>query len=1533
MNRQVTKNRTRKILAYSAATIVFVLLSSFLVLQMPPVQNRLIGHYLGDFSKVTGFPTTVESFRMLWFDRLELHGVKVHDPAGNVMISAEEILINFRVAQLLQPRDINVDGIFIDSAQVFLTKIQESDTSRDLNINVFTYRLNHNFKSGGGGGRPPRINIGETFLNKSKFIYVNQDRDTVRHGFDYNHFALDIDEGELKSFVVLGDTIEFDVRTLIAEDSKTKFRIGQLSTFFRISQKAMEFSGLSLNAGKSVITDTIVFLYDSQRDLNNFVHLVKVDAHLDNTTIYPKDLDLFFPGAAKLEHPLVLEGDFKGRIDKFKFTNMKVRTGNSNIQGSLEMDGLPNLNETFIVLNMRNSRLDPNDLSFVLNEQSLQRLQPMGVLNMDGQFLGYPNDFVANGNFTGAIGTIKSDINFKVDEEDFNRSVYSGKVKLSGFDLGRYLNDTLKFQKVDLEGQVKGAGLTLKTADFQLNGVVSSLGINRYNYSNIKTDARFASGLFRGMVEINDPNLEFSVRGSIDLREGRNEFKIRAQLDTAYLRPLNITRDSTFLRATVDANFKGLQLDSLQGTANVTNLTLHYKKEKFQLDNIFVDAQRDKRKRSLAVQSSLIDADVKGNYTYTSISRDIQALIKEISLNIKNDKEAIAQYYRQKKSRPQNYEALIKVNLKDIKPITKLLNLDLKITPRTRLEGRFTSGFTTIFNAYTSIDSISFEGKTFVGTQVELNTSKIADSTSVLSMATIVSERQLMSKNLTTKNLLAEIIWDKSHVDFGLDVDQDGRTNNARLRGTVDFLRDSTTISMLPSSLKLLERDWNFAPGNFISVHGKEWNFNEFVLRHENQSVRLHGRLSTDPTKPLTLNANQVDLSLLNELTLAKLAGIVNAEVDVYNYYRDITLQNEIKIDQLMVNDFLVGDITGKNQWDTLNNKFDISFFIDRQGTRILDVDGEYKPKRSKDPLNLTANLEKANLKLLEPFLQGIFTNMSGTTSGAFTITGSLSSPEIRGDGQLEDAQLMVSYLKTMYRVNGVIGLTPTSINFKGLELTDIFRNKGKLNGYIKHENFNKMSINIDASFRNFQVLNTTMKDNSLFYGQGYATGDLKIHGPVANLKISSDARTDKNTRIYVPLSQSSSVDKKEFIQFVNFRDTTFQQKREKRLSNKVNLTGLTFDLNLDVTPDAYCEIIFDLKAGDIIRGRGNGDLKLQLDTKGEFNMFGPFEFTEGWYNFTLYDIINKEFVIKRGSRISWYGDPYQATVDINASYNQLASLAPLTDASTANSPALQRKYPIEVVLDLEGSMMSPTITFDIVAVDLPKNIQTETGQLVNLDLQFTAFKNKLDEQELKRQVFSLIVLRRFSPVGQSMDASGSVVNSLSELLSNQLSNWMSQVDEDLTIDVDLGTMDQETFNTFQLRLSYTFLNGRLRVTGDGTFNNSSTPTTGSSSQTNPSGMAGDWTVDYMLTPDGKLRVKMYSRTNVNAILSSVNNQNTITTGASLIHTQSFNQLRELWTSSRKKREEQQKKEEEQKKAPDPELKTEAIKEDDDGPQ
>lgn len=1505
MNRQVIK-RIVKILAYSATSLGFLVIAAFLFLQIPAVQQALLNRYLKGFSEITGFRASIGNFQLLWFDHLEMQNVQVMDPEDNRMMSVRNVIVNFQLSQLLEQRDVNIDGVYLDSAEVFVTRIHESDTSRDFNINVFVNRINEHFAAQSAAtGRSPRVNIGEAVIHSSAFVYLDQDRDSVKTGFNYNQFAVDINEAQLQNFLALGDTIQFRVHSLLAKEKASGFDIAELSTFFRLSQQCMEFMDLNLHTGNSVITDTVLFSFDGKRQLSDFNEKVNVHARLKNTVLYPADLALFFPQASRLTQPIQVNGNFNGRISDFKLSGMEIETGRSILRGSLDMEGLPLLSETFTILELKNSTLDFSDLRGILGESALERLTPLGLVKLDGQFLGYFTDFVANGTFDGKLGHVSTDINFKVNETDFSRSVYSGKIALQNFELGTYLHDTSNFQQVTLAGNIQGSGLTLNTADFQLDGQVQRIGIRDYNYTRIMTNARFASGFFNGYLSINDPNLKFATEGSIDLREGRNEIRVRANVDTAFFEQLKLSDRELFLRAALNVNLKGLHLDSIVGTADIRDFHIINNGQSLSLDSIQLRSERDRQNRHIYVQSSVLDGEINGDFLLTDLSHDLQMVINEILLNIRNDERELKKYYAEKYYRPKSYLSQFSFRFKDIRPLSRLFDLNLAVSSNTLLEGSFMSGYTTILQAYSRMDSLAYNSTLFVGTEVEVTASKIADSTNVLGMAFINSSRQYLTKALKTEKLMAEAIWDKRKVSFSLDADQQGQTNYVRLKGDLDFLEDRTELHVLPSTIKILEKHWDFDPNNVITIRQKEIDVDQLRLRNEDQFVLVDGKLSENQDEAMEMTISELDLAILNALTGRNIDGTLNAKFQLNDYYAEPQLQNEIRIDSLTVDDFLIGDVTGRNLWDPNDRKFNINFFIDRQGNRIVNLQGTYTPSRTSLPLDVTANLENANLKIIEPFFDDIFSNIGGTITGNYRISGRLESPSFVGEGSVSQGQITINYTKAAYQFTGTIGLSPNSIYFKNMDLTDMLNNRAKLNATLSHQNFYSMRVNLEANFKNFQVLNTTEKDNSLFYGQGYATGDFSITGPISNLRFAANARTDKNTVVRIPIGGTGEIEQAEFIRFISFTDSTFQTTLTDNTSNKLDLTGITMDFNLDVTPDALFEIILDQKTGDIIRGRGNGDLQLQLDTRGEFNMFGPFEFEQGGYNFTLYDILNKDFEIQKGSRITWFGDPYGATLDISATYNQLASFGPiLTNQELATLPQLRRKYPVTVLLELDGPMLSPQIDFDIVARDLPQSIVVENHPVVRLDFEFQAFKNKLDEQELKRQVFSLVVLRRFSPP-ESFNTSGSIVNSVSELLSNQLSNWISQVDENLEIDLDLSTLDEEAYNTFQLRLSYTFMNGRLRVTRDGTFYGNQDHSQINNSQS-LSTIAGDWTVDYLLTADGKLKVKMYNRTNINPILNPLGSQNSVTTGVSLSHTQSFNHLRDIWRSSRSRREQQQ---------------------------
>lgn len=1498
MKWQVIKIRAlrwlRNIFLYGVYLAIVFILASFLILQVPAVQESLTQRYLRDFNRATGFDIKAKSLYLTWYDRLEINGLTVRDPEDNLMISAGRLSVNFRIASLIKRNAFNIDGAALDSASVYITNIQENDTSRNLNFNVFINRIN-SMSAGSGSGKTPLVNIGEIVVDRSRFRYNDNDSDTIRYGFDYRHFGVSLDEGQLTNFKVIGDTIQFNLHSLMAKEDQTQLQVKNFRTFFRISQSSLEFTDLYVEAGKSRITDSIVFTYTSQRDLNDFNNRVQIAARLKKTFIHHEDLALFAPGSELLGAPMLLSGNLSGRVKRLNYRNMDVQFGNTSLAGSVEMDGLPAFNETFIQLSLTRSNIDIDDFRFAFKDMVFERLKPLDKFQLSGTFTGFVNDFVANGDLQGPFGHLRSNINLKVDENNFDNSLYDGTLIMNDFHLGEYFGDTTLLQKVSLDGRVHGKGLSYSTADLLLVGNIQSIGVYGYNYTNITTDARFAREFFNGELRVNDPNLKLKAEGSIDFRKGTDLVKIRATLDTAFLHKTGLSKNPLFIRSYVDINSHGLHIDSLFGDALLRDTRIDYNGKSLELDSIHVFSLIDDQERSLIVRSSLFDASVRGNYYNSTLFGDVTQLYNEFMLSIRNDQAMLSDYYSTKRRSTQAYDVGINMVLHDIAPLIALTGADLDISNGTTVEGRFSNGLTSILQLFTSIDTVTYQGKLLTSSELEFTGSKIRDSANVLAIVTVRSDQQRWSPAVETKNLLLEGIWNVDHVDVGFDIDQVGFDNSLRMRAEIDFLRDSTQIKVLPSNIRVLDKQWIVDERNTVTFNRRHISIRHMRVQHDSVSVLLSGEISDDPQEKIDLQITNLGVDLLNNFSSERFAGTMNGSLSARNLYDRPDFESHLQVTDFTINNFLIGNISGVNEWKPESEKFEINVTIDRMNERTMAIAGSYDPGDASNPLDVEATFNKANLKLLEPLLRGIFSQINGELTGKYSIRGTFLSPAIKGTGTIREGQMMIDYLGTVYQFSGEFGMAPTRFIFESWDITDAFGNKGTLGGYIAHKNFGKFMINLDGSFTNFQVLNTTARDNNLFYGQGFATGDMNIFGPSTNLKISATGRTDANSKLFIPISGASSTDKKDFITFTHFTDSLTSLLPQA--TRQRELTGVTLDLNLEITPAAYAEIIFDIKAGDIIRGRGYGDLLIQMDTKGEFNMFGGIEFTEGAYNFTLYDIINKEFSIKPGSRLTWYGDPYQGIMNITASYRQLASLAPIydKDPDLQDEPAIKRKYPVEVLLKLEGAMLSPLINFDLVADDLPNNVSVEGRGPVRLSFDFEAFKTRLDEQELKRQVFSLIILRQLSPL-DAFATSGSLTSSVSELLTNQLSYWLTQVDQNLEIDLDLGAMDAEAFNTFQLRLSYSFLNGRLRVTRDGTFGNQT------EQQQSVASIAGDWTLDYLLTPDGRFKVKMYSRSNFNAVSSSLGGQTAVTTGVSLLHTQNFNEIKDLLKFARDKR-------------------------------
>ena len=1466
----------KRILLTLLGIVIFCVLFT-LAVQIPFVQTRIVKELSETVSEKIQYPVTIEHVDIKWFDEWRISGIRILDRRENLMIGIEHLLVDFDITGFISQSQIKLDQATLNAADIRLTKYA---TDEEINVGTFIKSVK-NWLNPKDQPAKRDFRINNVFFVGSQVTLNNITKDSINDGFDYHHFVLDSLNSEIQALKIRNDTIQLIIQRMEAIEPITSLRVHDFTTDFYFNSKVMAFRDMHLAVGESEIQDSLVFNFDKPSAMSSFTDSVHVVANFDQVNLAAKDLKLFVPGLRRTDQHYILSGLFDGKVKAFNFNNVELAFGNnSQLVGNISLEGLPVFQDTFIDASLSNSVLSPSDIRPFIGDGLYNEISKFGTITLNSQFLGFPRDFVANGTFFTGLGTLVSDINLKIDEET-QSATYSGSLATKDFDLGKWTGQPEVFQELALQGQIRGRGLSINEADFELKAEVEKFGFNNYVYTNIVTDARLARELFIGELEIDDPNLKFNANASIDLRKDVDHIALEANLDTALLKPLNFINEDASLSTYVDLDFTGLTLDEIVGFANFRNTHFFYQGKQLDINELAIVSQKKVNERRINVDSDRLSFDVQGNFEFSILFADLQRLVKEYRMNLVNDTDGIARYYANKPPQThQRYRIDFEGVFKDANPFLSLVVPQLKLSNDTPIEGSFRHGYNSILSISSRADRLQFKNNVLYNAQLELNTSKISDSTNVLAMAFISSEEQEIGTLATTEDLVFEAIWSDDHIDFESSIQvKDNPGNNATVAGQLEFENNRTLLTFNNSDFRALDQKWQIAPDNQVSISNREFDFKSVTLFNQEQSITINGIISPDSSKRLLVEFNRFNVGNFNPLWQYKLQGEMDANIEFSNVFDEPLINSGLTIRDFQIGKFPVGNVLGNSRWNHLGRYFDVGLSAVRDGQDIVDIKGIYTPKVA-EQLNLLAHFNGANLNLIEPFVGKTFSNLQGYLTGEIKVGGPVNKPSLNGNLTLSEAQFHVNYLNTDYRYQGDVYFTDNSFGVDNQILYDENGNQALINGGMLHNGFKELQLDLTGRLDDFMVLNTAAGENELYYGTAIVDGDIDFKGPLGNFSVKAAATSSKGTRIFIPINDYSDLEEKPYINFVSFKDTVSIGDQTSGVK-QVNLSGINLDFDLDFTQDAYVEIIFDLKAGDIIRGRGEGQLNLQIDTQGDFNMFGEYNILEGGYNFTLYNIINKEFKILPTSKISWYGDPYEGIMDIQATYEQTADVSPLF-ADEQSDATVSQRYPAVVELDLKGNLLSPEIGFDIYLKD---------DQRVDPELSRKIQEIKNDEQALKRQVFSLIVLRQFSPPDDlSLGTGNPLGGSVSELLSNQLSYWFSQVDENLEIDVDLNGLDEEALNTFQLRLSYTFLDGRLRITREGGFTNSV------ESKNDFSSIAGDWTLEYLLSPDGKFRAKMYNRNTYNSLNSGLENAYTTQAGFSLIHTQSFNTLNDLFS-------------------------------------
>jgi hypothetical protein len=1462
------------------------------------VQEKIAQIASKELSDYLNYKVEIERLEIDWFDHITVYGVSVYDYRNTRMIHLGEAQIDYKIFTFEQSLAYRIQEATLKDGEVHLINYQNTEI---LNINEFIDGLSKVLgPSTDTSNATKPFTIQDVKLVNMRFAYDDFDNEHIS-GFDHNHFSFDSIYGITENLYVFADTFRIGIKDLTTIEGSSHMRVHKLSGVYTLCEHYMDLENMYAHIGNSLLQNYMKVSYRTITDLAEFNTKANIKATLDSSFIDLKDITHFASALKPYPYRVAISGKVSGTVSKFSISKLGLYSGKSYLRGSLHMDGLPDFKKTYIDADFRDVNINQSELTHFFTPEVNATLKIVNYFKGSIEFNGFPENFVANAALNTAIGYAKTDMAFHLKDNIKDDSYYSGKLTTKGLNLGKLIqNDQLGI--INMDGSVEGVGFDIDELKMKMVASIHSIEFNNYNYKNIHTDAIIQKALFNGHLDIVDSNLVMNIDGMLDYRQPEKILQVTVACEKAKLNNLhlNVFNKDLLVKSNLTIDFKGTEIDDAYGNGYLTNTYLLYNGNK----EIFIDTLHiasdihNDTSRTLEINSNVVSASINGNFKPTVIAHDFTEFVQEVTSSIADDSLTVVNYYKSKVNHQEiPYHVNYDIQLHDINAFLNIYTPGLYISGESLIKGRFNSGKTKILRSRAYIDTMYYKGFEFRKNKINLFCSQKSDSSQVLGNVTFTSENQINSDYIETEKLVFESVLAGEQADFYFNAKQKNSNNSTKVSGTIDLFEPYNIITFNNSTLSIKDEKWMFEDNRKIYFNRNTTILDSISIYNMEHRITLTGKSSEGKTTGSVL-MEQVDIAdFAHFITPIKLKGIINGNL----HLGESNVDSKLTVDNFNIDTLYIGDVEGKTSWNSAAQQMNMDVSILRKNDHVFNLTGSYIPEsdsRSED-MHLTARFSHTDISPLNAIAKDVFSSISGYATGYATITGSLSEPVIKGDIDVEDGQFTVPFLGTTYHFSDKIELKNDRISFDKVRLKDINNRICLISGGLNHSHFKNFVLDFKGEFQNdhgFQVLNLSEDQGDMFYGEAYVTGNWGIMGALDKIKISANAKSQPNTKIFIPLNTYAGAQHESYIRFV---DPT-RQITDINQKKKMDLTGIEMDFNFDITPDAYTEIIFDKKAGDIIRGNGSGNMRLTIDTRGDFNMFGNYEITKGKYNFTLAGIINKEFTIDPGSSIKWQGDPYEAILDIKTRYRIFTSLKPTftvpEDDPINSSPEAQRKYPVNVLMGLKGNLSAPEINLGLKIED------KYPGQFAGFVTNFETYVAG-NPSEMNKQAFSLIVLRKLTPISNVNSSNSGNSNStyanLSELLSNQLSSFVSQFDENLEINVDLTTLDRNGLNTFNMRFAYTALDGRLRISHQGgNYSNTANATTN---------IVGEWTVEYTLSPSGNLRAKVYNKINQNALITSTSSTTTMAAGMSIFHTQGFDKVSEIFKRKTPKKEKKRK--------------------------
>ncbi|WKV13203.1 translocation/assembly module TamB domain-containing protein [Marivirga harenae] len=1106
----------------------------------------------------------------------------------------------------------------------------------------------------------------------------------------------------------------------------------------------------------------------------------------------------------------------------------------------------------------------------------------------------YPQKINLTGNGSYLTGRMKANILAEIDDRSklkmkghFNSNQtesYQADIKISDLELAKWLQDSLNFNTADIDIAIKGKGLVPSEMETEAEVSIRNFSYVANQFDTLTMSATLVKNQLEFSSNYSDSIADFDLSADGRIDSIQQKINLKANFNKLDLLALNIS--DTALWASTQASIK-VELDSLHQSLKVylseTILTSPLQTISF-------------TPLELTAYNAIDSADVKLRW---------EKIALDLKMNHAFDQLAIADLDASKFQNARIFKVdtterpmLMSVSLtaEESQNLLDFLPLDISFNPITA---------TGNYNSAKEIVDFQLKIPRFHYQDIDLDSLSISVNNSEKEFHINTNFQRITSGdlNIYPSVLKADITPQKAL--FNVYVEDAASDSLFHVDALAERIEDSLFWSLEPKNLILNAEHWNMNPENRIYFDTANLQIQNLIFERNQQLFQLKTELKDEITA-LQLNFENFKIENFFAVINAEespVKGILKGGIELENLSNLMAFSASLNLDSLSIFNEEVGNLSVNAKQESENRyQFDLS----SKGEVSLRSKGWFDNNPEIPEFNFELDMDSVSLPFLTSFSDGLIQEASGNILGHFDFSGNTEDFEYDGNLNFQEASLYFTYLNMAYKLpNEKITLRNEKIQLNNFTLLDEQQSKMQLNGQVSTQDLLNPQFNLQLSAENFQLLNTTKENSDLFFGKAFFNADIDLIGTLNQPKIQAKVGlNDKTDLVYIiPESEVDVVEQEGIVTFKKpYEPSDTINAAEAELQRSADIDGVEINAIINTDKNAKFKVIVDERRGDYLTVSGDTDLNFILRKNGAISLNGNVEVNNGYYQLSLYDLVKRRFDIESGSRISWSGDPYEASLDITALYKTETPVNTLMEDQISSSSAqvktqYRQKLPFLVQLFVDGNLTQPEISFGL---DMPEASRGALGGNIYQQIQVI----NSNETRLNKQVFSLLVLNQFFPSGSSSGGPNSEAiarNSASQILSNQLNKLSNQYVKGVNLNLDLNSYEDYQSGTAQDRtqldvsLSKNLFNDRFRVEVGSQVDLEGQQRT----QQQATDIIGNILVEYLLTEDGRYKLRGYRKNEFEGLIDG----QVVVTGISIQFSKDFQEFNELWSDTEDKEE------------------------------